>query len=69
VTWGISLAEIGRTLETLLGSRRVTTFIMGGREYDVIVEGERDEARTLSDLDDIYVRSTSPASWCRWPTS
>jgi multidrug efflux pump len=56
---GISLAEIGRTLETLLGSRRVTTFIMAGREYDVIVEGERDEARTLSDLNDIYVRSTS----------
>ncbi|MFK7828216.1 MAG: efflux RND transporter permease subunit [Congregibacter sp.] len=54
---GVSLAEIGRTLETLLGSRRVTTFVMGGREYDVIVEGERDEARTLSDLDNIYVRS------------
>jgi multidrug efflux pump len=54
---GVRLADIGRTLETLLGSRRVTTFIMGGREYDVIVEGERDDARTLSDLDDIYVRS------------
>ncbi len=56
---GVRLADIGRTLETLLGSRRVTTFIMGGREYDVIVEGEREAARTLSDLDDIYVRSAS----------
>jgi len=56
---GVSLADIGRTLETLLGSRRVTTFIMGGREYDVIVEGERSEARTLSDLDNIYVRSST----------
>lgn len=56
---GVNLSDIGRTLETLLGSRRVTTFIMGGREYDVIVEGEREEARTLSDLDNIYVRSTS----------
>lgn len=56
---GVSIAEIGATLETLLGSRRVTTFIMGGREYDVIVEGERDEARTLSDLDNIYVRSST----------
>lgn len=56
---GVSFADIGRTLETLLGSRRVTTFIMGGREYDVIIEGEREEARTLSDLDNIYVRSTT----------
>ncbi|WOJ92034.1 efflux RND transporter permease subunit [Congregibacter variabilis] len=56
---GISLADIGRTLETLLGSRRVTTFIMGGREYDVILEGDREESRTLSDLDNIYVRSTT----------
>ncbi|MEM1401701.1 MAG: efflux RND transporter permease subunit [Pseudomonadota bacterium] len=56
---GVSLADIGRTLETLLGSRRVTTFIMGGREYDVILEGERDEARTLSDLDNIYARSST----------
>mgnify|MGYP003132175328 CR=1 FL=1 len=56
---GVSIAEIGATLETLLGSRRVTTFIMGGREYDVVVEGERDEARTLRDLDNIYVRSTT----------
>ena len=56
---GISLADVGRTLETLLGSRRVTTFIMGGREYDVILEGDREESRTLSDLDNIYVRSTT----------
>jgi multidrug efflux pump len=37
----------------------VTTFIMGGREYDVILEGERAESRTLSDLDNIYVRSST----------
>jgi multidrug efflux pump len=56
---GVSLLDISRTLETLLGSRRVTTFIMGGREYDVIVEGERDSQRTLGDINDIYVRSSS----------
>lgn len=54
---GVSLLEISRTLETLMGSRRVTTFILGGREYDVIVEGEREAQRTLTDLQDIYVRS------------
>jgi multidrug efflux pump len=56
---GVSLLDISRTLETLLGSRRVTTFIMDGREYDVILEGERDSQRTLGDINDIYVRSAS----------
>jgi multidrug efflux pump len=37
----------------------VTTFILGGREYDVIVEGERESQRTLGDLNNIYVRSTN----------
>ncbi|MCZ6832014.1 MAG: efflux RND transporter permease subunit [Gammaproteobacteria bacterium] len=55
---GVSLIDIGRTLETLLGSRRVTTFILGGREYDVIVEGERAALRSFNDLQNIYVRST-----------
>ncbi|WP_116367647.1 efflux RND transporter permease subunit [Parahaliea mediterranea] len=54
---GVSLLEIGRTLETLLGSRTVTTFIRSGREYDVILEGERAAQRTLGDLNTIYVRS------------
>ena len=56
---GVSLLDISRTLETLLGSRRVTTFILDGREYDVIVEGERDAQRTLGDINNIYVRSSS----------
>ncbi|HEY7775601.1 MAG TPA: efflux RND transporter permease subunit, partial [Kineobactrum sp.] len=54
---GVSLQDVSRTLETMLGSRRVTTFIRGGREYDVIVEGERDGQRTLGDLNSLYVRS------------
>ena len=56
---GVSLEDVSRTLETLLGSRKVTTFVMGGREYDVIVEGEREQQRTLDDLESIYVRSSS----------
>ncbi|MEP4486646.1 MAG: efflux RND transporter permease subunit [Halioglobus sp.] len=56
---GISLLDISRTLETLLGSRKVTTFVLGGREYDVIVEGELETQKTLGDLTNIYVRSSS----------
>lgn len=54
---GVSVTTIGRTLESSLGSRRVTTYIEDGEEYDVIVEGERDTQRTPSNIENIYVRS------------
>ncbi len=54
---GVTVSTIGRTLETMLGSRRVTTYIDGGEEYDVILEGEREAQRTPTDLENIYVRS------------
>lgn len=56
---GVDAAEINRTLETLLGSRRVTTFMMAGEEYDVILEGEAESQRSPEDLHNIYVRSAS----------
>ncbi|MBT8121131.1 MAG: efflux RND transporter permease subunit, partial [Gammaproteobacteria bacterium] len=55
---GVSVNTIGRTLETLLGSRRVTTYIDDGEEYDVILEGERSAQRTPGNMENIYVRST-----------
>ncbi|OUR86512.1 multidrug transporter AcrB [Gammaproteobacteria bacterium 42_54_T18] len=54
---GVSISTIGRTLETMLGSRRVTTYIDQGEEYDVILEGDRDKQRTPASLQNIYVRS------------
>lgn len=54
---GVTVTNIGRTLETMLGSRRVTTYIDNGEEYDVIMEGERDEQRTPTNMENIYVRS------------
>jgi len=54
---GVSVSAIGRTLETMLGQRRVTTYIDDGFEYDVIMAGERDMQRTPSSLENIYVRS------------
>ena len=55
---GVTIQNIGRTLETMLGSRRVTTYIDAGEEYDVILEGEREFQRTPTDLQNIYVRSS-----------
>ena len=54
---GVSIAHIGRTLESMLGSRLVTTFMRDGEEYDVIIEGNRESQNTASDMQNIYVRS------------
>jgi multidrug efflux pump len=54
---GVSIAAISRTLESKLGSRRVTTFIADGEEYDVLVEGEEGMYRSPADLANIQVRS------------
>jgi multidrug efflux pump len=44
-------------LESMLASRRVTTYIENGEEYDVLVEGRRDMQSSPQDLTNIYVRS------------
>lgn len=54
---GVSVNNIGRTLEAMLGSRRATTYIDDGEEYDIILQGERDEQRTTTSLQNMYVRS------------
>ena len=52
---GVSSQQIGRTLETMFGSRRATTYIRGGQEYDVILQTERDNRRSVGDLEALYV--------------
>jgi multidrug efflux pump len=55
---GVSLQTVGRTLETVLGSRIVTTFVDRGREYNVILQGRDESRETITDLTNIHVRST-----------
>jgi multidrug efflux pump len=54
---GVSLETVGRTLETMLGSRIVTTYIDRGREYNVILQGPAEDRATTTDLTNIQVRS------------
>jgi len=54
---GVTISNIGKTLETMLGSRRVTTYIDEGQEYYILLEGEREAQRTPTDIQNIYVRS------------
>ena len=56
---GVSTQQIGRTLETMFGSRRATTYIKGGQEYDVILQTDRDNRRNVADLEGLYVSSGS----------
>ncbi len=54
---GVSVSEVGRTLETMMGSRRVTTYLDRGEEYRVIVQAENKDRLTPQDLSNVYVRS------------
>jgi multidrug efflux pump len=54
---GVSLESVGRTLETVLGSRVVTTYVDRGREYKVILQGQARDRVVPSDLQNLYVRS------------
>ncbi|WP_269713748.1 efflux RND transporter permease subunit [Caulobacter sp. NIBR2454] len=56
---GVSAQAVGRALETMFGSRQVTTYIKNGQEYDVILQTELDKRRTQDDLRVLYVRSAS----------
>ena len=56
---GVSVRDIGLTLQTMMGSRRVTTYQDDGEEYDVIVEGERGLQRSQDAIANLYVRSQS----------
>jgi len=53
---GVSVSEIGRTLETMMGSRQVTTFVDNGEEYDVLLQAGRENRANPGDLANTYVR-------------
>ncbi len=54
---GVSVEDIGITLQSILGQRRVTTYLDRGEEYYVMLEGEKADYRSPSAIDNIYVRS------------
>ena len=54
---GVSVTDIGRALETMMGSRRVTTFVDNGEEYDVVVQAGREGRASPADLAAIQVRT------------
>jgi multidrug efflux pump len=55
---GVSVANIGSTLETFLGGRVVTNFKRGTKQYDVILQMKRSDRATPDAIDEIYLRGT-----------
>ncbi|EON92023.1 multidrug resistance protein [Marinobacter lipolyticus SM19] len=52
----ITVEDVGLTLQTMLASRQVTTYIDRGREYDVIVQAADADRATPEDLGQVYLR-------------
>lgn len=53
---GVSVSDIGSTLQTLLGGREVTNFKRGNRQYDVIVQVPPELRASPQSIEELYVR-------------
>jgi len=56
---GVSVADIGTTLETLLGGRAVTNFKRGTKQYDVILQMKPSARSTPDVIPEIYIRGST----------
>ncbi|WP_428247920.1 efflux RND transporter permease subunit [Ferrovibrio sp.] len=56
---GVPIETIGRTLETMLGSREVTNFQRDGKQYKVLVQAPVEQRVTPNDMNNIYVRGSN----------
>ena len=53
---GVSVEAVSQALQSLLGSRRVSTYVDRGEEYRVVVQAEESARATQANLAAIYVR-------------
>jgi multidrug efflux pump len=58
---GVSVADVSQALQSLLGSRRASTYVDRGEEYQVVVQAEAQSRSTAANLASIYVRSRTGA--------
>ncbi|WP_024852018.1 efflux RND transporter permease subunit [Hydrogenovibrio kuenenii] len=56
---GITYQDISETLQTLLGSKNVTTIKYNGEEYDIILKADSKWFESPQDLEQIYLRSST----------
>ncbi|HEV2559099.1 MAG TPA: efflux RND transporter permease subunit [Microvirga sp.] len=53
---GVSVEDIGRTLELMFGEREISTFVSRGDEYPVIMRARSQDRATPSDLANTFIR-------------
>jgi multidrug efflux pump len=58
---GVSVEDVSQALQSLLGSRRVSTYVDRGEEYRVVVQAEAGARATEANLAAIHVRSRTGA--------
>ncbi len=58
---GVSVDSVSQALQSLLGSRRVTTYVDRGEEYRVLVQADKEGRQTTADLERIQVRTRTGA--------
>ncbi len=56
---GVSTEDIGRTIETIFGSKRVTNFTQDGKEYSIILQGDIKDRQEPDSISKIFVRSNN----------
>jgi len=54
---GISIEDIGRTLELMFGETEISTFVSRGEEYPVIVRGRAEDRASPNDLMNTFIRA------------
>ncbi len=54
---GVSVRDISRTLQILLGGQEITSFNQGNRRYEVVVQAEKQFRATPQDIREIYLKS------------
>ncbi|EKO52575.1 RND transporter, HAE1 family [Leptospira kirschneri str. 200803703] len=55
---GVSMANVGNTVGTLMGGKNVSRFTENGRSYDVRVKIQREKGKSISVIPNIGVRNT-----------
>ncbi len=66
---GVSIQSIGRTIETMLGSREVGSYVERGEEYKVLLQARPEDRVTAEDVANIFVRASQAGAGTGGPTS
>lgn len=56
---GVSIEAISRTLQILFGGQDLSEIKLGGKEYEVIAQMQRERRLTPSDLERLFIRSNT----------